>query len=801
MSVIWYKVWSDLWHNKVRTSLAVLSIAVGVFAIGAIFGMSDQLLTGMDAAHQAIIPAHIRIFLRDGVDRATADRLEHISGVEAIELVQNMTVRYKLNPADPWQTGSITARADYNQMKYELVQLKAGEWPDKKRLAVERLSSQYFGIGMGDKVIFELGDSDRVLSVEGVVRNPFVQPPLFGGNAAFFIGAGGLERFGIPPDKFGQMLIRVTPYSPELAEKVASQIKDDLAKEGVDVVTTFYQNPTEHWGRRFVVSQVVIMQILAVVSLFMSVVLVLNTMTALITQQTNQIGIIKAIGGTTYQIIKIYLVGALVYGLLALLISLPLGAFLAYGLTKNFLNLFNIDYETFHVSSQALIWQVLAAIVAPLLAALWPVLTGAFITVRQAMASYGLGGGGHFGQSAFDRLVERLGQRFLPGPYAMAWGNMFRRKPRLAFTQLVLMSAGVMFLVVMSLSASIRLTMDNFLARRAYDLEIVFKNPERIDRALRIAELVQGVETAEVWFRQPAAIFKQGQRTREAGIGAFMYGLPLKNEMFQPLMVAGRWLQPGDGQVMVISEETAQKNAIKVGDMVTVELGQLGKADWQVVGIFQTVFGGGFNVDPIYAPQDAIFSATTKHGVGSFLYVRTRSPQPGYVDAVDTELKALYKREKMEVVSSQTSAKFRDSTNNQFNITINMLLAVAIIVAAVGGMGLTGALSISVVERIKEIGVMRAIGARSGLIMGMFVLEGMLQGLVSWVAALPLSLLLAPPLTGVLGNALKVKLDYQYNFQAVLTWFIVILVISALASLMPARHATRVSVQQSLAYA
>ena len=63
MSVIWQKVWFDLWHNKVRTLLSVLSIAAGVFAIGAIFGMTDKMLSGMDAAHQSVSPSHINMFL------------------------------------------------------------------------------------------------------------------------------------------------------------------------------------------------------------------------------------------------------------------------------------------------------------------------------------------------------------------------------------------------------------------------------------------------------------------------------------------------------------------------------------------------------------------------------------------------------------------------------------------------------------------------------------------------------------------------------------------------------------------
>ena len=71
MGVIWQKVWTDLWGNKVRTMLAVLSIAVGVFAVGAIFGMSDQLLTGMDRSHQAVRPSHISVYLMDRIDRET----------------------------------------------------------------------------------------------------------------------------------------------------------------------------------------------------------------------------------------------------------------------------------------------------------------------------------------------------------------------------------------------------------------------------------------------------------------------------------------------------------------------------------------------------------------------------------------------------------------------------------------------------------------------------------------------------------------------------------------------------------
>ena len=78
MGVISNKIWYDLWHHKGRTILVILSISAGVFAIGAIFGLVDQLLTGMDRAHQEIAPSHINIILRDYVDQIVIDDLKTI---------------------------------------------------------------------------------------------------------------------------------------------------------------------------------------------------------------------------------------------------------------------------------------------------------------------------------------------------------------------------------------------------------------------------------------------------------------------------------------------------------------------------------------------------------------------------------------------------------------------------------------------------------------------------------------------------------------------------------------------------
>jgi putative ABC transport system permease protein len=134
------------------------------------------------------------------------------------------------------------------------------------------------------------------------------------------------------------------------------------------------------------------------------------------------------------------------------------------------------------------------------------------------------------------------------------------------------------------------------------------------------------------------------------------------------------------------------------------------------------------------------------------------------------------------------------------SIVIVLLVMMAIIIAAVGGISLSGVLSINVLERRREIGVLRAIGASSAAIATLFITEGLIMGWISWFLALAISTLASQLMADAVAGALDTTIIYRYSTSGIWYWLIIITIMSALASWLPARGAISVSVRESLAY-
>jgi putative ABC transport system permease protein len=132
---------------------------------------------------------------------------------------------------------------------------------------------------------------------------------------------------------------------------------------------------------------------------------------------------------------------------------------------------------------------------------------------------------------------------------------------------------------------------------------------------------------------------------------------------------------------------------------------------------------------------------------------------------------------------------------------INFLILMSVFIAIVGGFGLTNTMSLNVIERTREIGVMRAIGASNLSIQQLVIVEGLLIGVISWgigaLAAIPFG----QGLCYLVGIAIvQSPLTFVFSWDGFLVWLVMVLVISALASSLPARSASHLTVREVLSY-
>ena len=368
------------------------------------------------------------------------------------------------------------------------------------------------------------------------------------------------------------------------------------------------------------------------------------------------------------------------------------------------------------------------------------------------------------------------------------------------------MIAGVLFIVIISLIESVNLTLDNELARSRYAVRLGFSTDQPTAAVQKLISTVPQTTGMEFWNRIPAELAQNDKPLRQSGsLGAQIVALPVDTTMYKPLISAGRWFEnkDKDQKVVVLNAETAELNGIQVGDSINVNLLQQSNSEWQVIGLYRWFAGTDYSVEPVYAPLSTIQALTQNNQNSSFALISANINSVAEEKTYADTLKQIFQDKHIKLDFYTTIAKLeqRQYAKNQFLPITSMLLGLASLIAAVGAIGLSGTLAISVMQRTREIGVLRAIGASSGAIFKLFMLEGFFHGLMAWLFSVPIAYFLAEPLSRKLGEImLGIQLDFTFSFVAVWIWLGLVNALVLLASYWPARHATRIVVRSSLSY-
>jgi putative ABC transport system permease protein len=328
------------------------------------------------------------------------------------------------------------------------------------------------------------------------------------------------------------------------------------------------------------------------------------------------------------------------------------------------------------------------------------------------------------------------------------------------------------------------------------DVNLIFNRYYRFDEVAPIALSNPDVATVEGWIEYTGLLITDAD---EAGTEIQFVAPPSTSTLITPIMTSGRWLATGDENAVVVGNLLLRMFPdLKIGDRLTVEIDGR-KTAWRIVGVYMIPIDTG---TPILYVNYEYLSHVTGHPDQVYsLRVLTDQHDGATQARITDELTTLYEARGIQIPFAQTATEFYLNVTAVTNIIIYFMMAMAVLIALVGGLGLMSTMSINVLERTREIGVMRAIGASNGDIQGIVIVEGMVIGLLSWAFGVVVSIPITSVLTyGVGVSTLGSPLPPVVDPQGMIVWLVFSLALTFLSSALPARSASRLTVKDILAY-
>jgi putative ABC transport system permease protein len=788
----WAKVLRDLWLNLPRTMLVIFAITLGVIGVGSVLDAFAVINREIDTNWIITNPASATLSMPN-VDSDALNVAKNFPGVADVEARGHVYARVQVGP-DAWENIVLFVVSDFDNLRIFKFWPESGSWPPADRqILIERAAIPFIHKTTGDMVTVKtLTGMPHELSIVGVTWDPSQAPAWVDGVAYGYITPNTMNWLGMSaPFNELRIIVNQDQQTETQIRAIANQLSAALQQQSHTVSQIDFP---VHPHRDQMNSFLFLLESFGLLCLLLSGVLTATLISALLSQQIRQIGVMKAIGATTRQVMGIYFGTVLILSLIALVIAIPLGLIVGRIYTISAMGLLNFNVTNFAVPLWVYAVQMALGILIPLITAAYPVYRGSRITVREAISDYGVSQT-NLGTDRFDSLLARV--RGLPRPFVLSLRNTFRRRARLFLTLLMLAAGGASFIAALGTAASWNNTLDDTFATSHYDIQVRFAQPYPVDAIQNTIRGISGVTDVETW-----GMLSAFPKYADGSYGSLiqMFAPPTNTTLISPSVVAGRWLQPGDTNAVVISSifaEPEQGPQVHVGDNVTLRLnGQ--DITWHVVGIVRELSRVGTG---LYASRDYFEQITHQQGLAAEARVVVEGHDLALQQTVSQALERNLAADNMGVFFLQRLKGSRKVLDNHLVIILVFLMLMAILVAAVGALGLASTMSVNVMERAREIGMMRAVGASTPTLLQIVIVEGVLVGILSWL----LGVALAVPVTTIIANAagmiiLHVPLDVVIPMWTPVLWIGIVVAVAVLASIYPAWSAARLTVREVLAY-
>lgn len=797
----WKKLLRDLQASKGRMAMMVVAIAVSIFAVGTILSAYTILTREISRNYLGTNPASAYLEL-DRVDDSVVKAVRQQPNIVDAEAGSWIMTRIDIG-SNEWRPLLLFVVKDFNTLRINKFLPESGAFPPPEQtILLERAALKFINAKVGDVLNVQTPNGPkRAIAISGSVHDPGLAPAWQEQMAYGYVTPSTLAWLG-EGDTLHILKVIVKDQSQGRAtvEATVSNLAQGLKEQGDTVGEIRIPPPLLHPHQSQMNSVLLTLLIFSLMALVLSAVLTATIVGGMLAQQTRQIGIMKAIGARSIQITSLYLVLVMVLGLIAVVIALPLGIAAGRGFSRVIAEVLNFTLYSEFIPTWVYIVQFLMGTLVPLLVALGPIQRTARITVRETISDYGTS------REAFgSRGLDWLGKiRGLDNTLILALRNTFRRRGRLLLTLGLLAAGGGMFMTGINVKAAWDSFLADAAAMRHYDLEVRLNSPQPEAEILSTIASIPGVQQVEPWNLVTVAVSRPDgleivKTYPDGGHGSFMLrSAPPGSKFIESEILSGRWLQAGDVDAVVLNHMAASFFPnVKVGDIIRLTINDR-TSTFRVVGIVRQ------NLTPAaaYVVSNAFATATgipaqSINGVR----IALNEHDANTISAVTGEIEHALEAKNIRVKVFISETMLEGATSGHVYIFIVALITMSLVMAVVGALGLMSSMGTSVIERTREFGVMRAIGAKSHTVLRNVISEGIFIGLMSWVIAIVISI----PLSLVIGNIIGkqsfyVPLDLIVSPMALAIWFLVIALGSMAASAYPAWQASRLTVRETLAY-
>jgi putative ABC transport system permease protein len=786
------KSFRDIKKEKSRTTIVAAAVFLGVFAV-AMMATSYILLKGnLHTNYTRTNPASM-VVVTDRADPSLINRLKLMPEIEDVEVRDSVIARFRTGP-DTYVPLLLFSVHNFNNVKINKFTQEKGRLPENERhIAIERTAAKMTQIDVGkeyDVVIPGAGTYRTTLS--GTVHDPGLAPSWMEGMLYGYVTGGFGPSIGIQGPAH-TLLLTVKNGKTDIGyiRKVTSRVIGAIKEEGRIVYRTEVPRPGRHVHQGQMDSLMFLLVMFGILTLFLSSSLIVNMISAIMAREIRQIGVMKAIGATTARISWIYLTMVLIIAFCATIIATPIGIFAGTKYAEFVASMLNFTLFDRSVGIATVGSIVIVGIALPCLVALFPVIRRASTSVNQALNDYGVT------QKSTKAKEARKAQSFLGITFSqtllLSLRNTLRRKTRFALTLITLVLGGAVFITTFNIRQSMTGTVTDKFDNQKYDLAIALNKPYPDEQIAKAMSSVPAMGESESWHSDKVTrVFENGLESGAVDLRA----VKVPSKVFSVEVVAGSWLSPDDRGVVINHALASLQPDLTPGKKVLFKIGGKTK-EFTVKGVIREIF-----VPPaVYMSYGHYAALTGTSGMGRLILADVDNDNRQRFSDTMREIENNLAASGIDVKMVYNKLNYKARVVDHLLVITSMLIMMTILIIVVGGLGVVITMGINIVERKREIGILRAIGATDSLIYRMLGNEGLFLGVVSWLCASVISL----PLSYYLGNVFfriffETTMEFMISPAGFVAGLAVNLLFGSLAVLIPARTALKMPVAGTLAY-